>query len=123
MKLSEIKGERALEVIADLIEPITNIASDKNCKGAFVTHPEEGETNEEAVARNIKEKIPTLLKSHKKDLVNIVGTLEGKNAEELSLIEITHSVLEMLNDKALLQLFFSAGQTAEATLPQEDCKK
>ena len=29
MKLSEIKGERALEVLADLIEPVAEILGDK----------------------------------------------------------------------------------------------
>ena len=30
MKLAEIKGERALDVIAEIMEPIGNIATDKN---------------------------------------------------------------------------------------------
>ena len=29
MKLGDFKGEKAIEVIADLIEPITNIAEDQ----------------------------------------------------------------------------------------------
>ena len=36
MKLSDIKGERTLDVIAELIDPISNIASDKVAADLFV---------------------------------------------------------------------------------------
>lgn len=35
MKLSDVKGDRTLEVIADLIEPICNIAEDENAAALF----------------------------------------------------------------------------------------
>ena len=35
MKLSEVKGTRNLEIIADIIEPLGNIAMDKRYKGVF----------------------------------------------------------------------------------------
>ena len=35
MKLSEIKGERAIEVFADLLEPVSNILSDEEVANAF----------------------------------------------------------------------------------------
>ena len=123
MKLSEIKGEQAIEVIADLIEPITNIATDKNCADTFKATKNEGESREEAAARNIKAKIPYLLKSHKKDVANIVGILEGKNPEELNILQIFKGALELLNDKALMQLFSSAVPTEAAAPPIEVSKK
>ena len=123
MKLSEIKGEQAIEVIADLIEPITNIATDKNCADAFNATQKEGETKEETAARHIKEKIPYLMKAHKKDVAKIVGILEGKDPEELNILQIFTAVIELLNDKALMQLFSSAVLTEEADPPVEVSKK
>ena len=35
MKLSDVKGDRTLEVIADLIEPICTIAEDENAAALF----------------------------------------------------------------------------------------
>ena len=31
MKLSDIKGDRVLDVIADIIDPIANMVQDKDC--------------------------------------------------------------------------------------------
>ena len=35
MKLSDIKGDRTLEVIADLVDPIANIAEDEDTFALF----------------------------------------------------------------------------------------
>ena len=37
-KLSEIKGEEALDVLAEIIEPITIIANDEEVKAGFETN-------------------------------------------------------------------------------------
>ena len=123
MKLSEIKGERAIEVIADLIEPIANIAVDENFKDVFKIKVGEGETAEEAVGKKLKSKIPYLLKEHKQEISQILGTLEGINPEELNILQIVKGVVEMANDKALLQLFSSAVLTEEDAPLTEDFKK
>lgn len=36
MKLSDVKGDRVIDVIADVIEPISNIAQDKEIGRAHV---------------------------------------------------------------------------------------
>lgn len=123
MKLSEIKGERAIEVIADLVEPITSIAMDRAIRELFSVIPKDGETPEEAAARTIKAKIPYLLKHYKKELAQILGTLENKNPEDLNILEIIKGVAEMVSDKPLMQLFSSAVLTVEAVPHTEECKK
>ena len=35
MRLSDVKGERTLDVIADIIDPIANIAEDKEASELF----------------------------------------------------------------------------------------
>jgi hypothetical protein len=61
MKLSEIQGERAIEVIADLVEPIADIAMDKSLKDVFKVKVGDGETAEEAAARTISQTENTTL--------------------------------------------------------------
>ena len=123
MKLSEIRGERAIEVIAELVEPLSAIAVDKNLKTLFVIKVKDGETAEEAAVRRIKEKVPYLLKEHKKEIAQIVGILENKDPEELNILEIIKGVYEMISDKALMQLFSSAVLTEEAVPLTEEFSK
>ena len=114
MKLSEILGERASEVIAELGEPMTEIASDEKLKEVFNIRPKEGEKPEEAAMRVIKSKIPHLIKEHKKEVVQIIGIIEGVDAEKLNIFQIIKCLFEIVSDKALIQLFSSAVLTEEA---------
>lgn len=114
MRLSEIQGERAIEVIADLIEPFSNIATDPNIKSVLQIRKKENETAEEAAIRAIKKNIPVLLKDHKKDVAQVIGILEGIGPEKLNILEIVKGLSEMMTDKTLMQLFSSAVLTEEA---------
>ena len=118
MKLSEIQGERAIEVIAELVEPMTEIASDEKLKEVFNIRPKEGEKPEEAAMRVIKAKVPYLIKDHKKEVVQIIGIIEGVDAEKLNIFEIIKCLFEIVSDKALIQLFSSA--VLEETAPQSE---
>lgn len=123
MKLSEIKGEHAVEVIADLIEPITNIATDEKCKGVFKTVAKHGETPAQAAIRNIKATIPLLLKTHKTDVATIIALLEDKPVDSLNIVRIIGGIIEAFNDEALLMLFKSAAPAEEAQAPQAEQPK
>lgn len=119
MKLSEIKGDRAIEVIADLIEPTTNIALDKNVAGIFKVVPLPGEDARAAAARSIKKNVPRLLKTHKADIIAILSTLEGKAGGELGLPRIIAGLIELLGDREFLELFGSAASTG-GPMPQSE---
>lgn len=114
MRLSEIQGERAIEVIADLIEPFSNIATDPKIKSVLQIRKKENETAEEAAIRAIKKNIPVLLKEHKKDVAQVIGILEGIDPEKLNILEIIKGLSEMMTDKTLMQLFSSAVLTEGA---------
>ena len=113
MKLSEFKGERAIEVIADLIEPIANIAADQKNLQLFVNEKREGETDAEFGVREVKEKIPKLLKTHKKDIITILSVLNEKDANDFNMIDIIKGTTDLINDEEFKRLFLSANDKGE----------
>lgn len=119
MRLSELKGERAVEVIADLIEPITNIALDQKNLKLLRPEKKEGETDREAAVRDFKVKIPNLLKTHKADVVSILCTLNEVKPEDLSLAEIMKGIIDLTQDKDFMNLFLSAVNSGDTAQPTE----
>ena len=104
MKLSEIKGEHALDVLADIIDPVVEI------------------TGDEKVSKAIKAGKPKLLiaklimKGHKKSIITILALLNGEDPKtyEPSLIELPKMILELLSDEELVKLFQSQGQMMDS---------
>lgn len=106
MKLSEYKDEAALELLADLIEPAAEIMADKELAKML----KEGKAGLKAVSYAIK--------NHKEAVMQILALLEGVPVEEYhcNVLTLPAKLLEILNDKELMQLFTLQGQTMEATL-------
>lgn len=119
MKLSEIRGERVFDVIADLVEPVSDVAMDEKAMKLFKGEKKKGESNKAYTLRNMKAGLPYLLKTYKRQLMQIFAALEGVPAEEYAektnLFTLTKSILEMLNDEALMTLFTSAAPKEGAT--------
>ena len=114
-KLSEIKGEDALDILADLLEPLSEFSQDK----VFIAYIRAGK------------KIPAIkyaLKTHKKALLTVMALLEGENPDTYSpsITRLPVMVLELLNDPELVMLFpseqtvTSSGSATESTEGQED---
>lgn len=103
MKLSEFKDDAALELIADIIEPATEILADPAIKDAF--------------SRSKMAAIKVAIKSHKNAIKEIVARLDGKKPEEyhFTALSLPIKLLSMFNDPDLQQLFTSSGQTADET--------
>lgn len=105
MKITEIENEEALDLLADLIDPASEIFTDE-------------EVREEA--RNGKNKlklVKLILKKHKTAIIQILARLDGKQVNEYhaNLILMTKQLLEILNDKELLEVFISQGQKMDST--------
>ena len=100
MKLSEFKDDAALELIADIIEPATEILADPAIKDAF--------------SRSKMAAIKVAIKNHKSAIKEIIARLDGKTPEEchFTAISLPVKLLSMFNDPDLQQLFTSSGQTA-----------
>lgn len=104
MKLSEFKGEAALDLLADIIEPAAEILADKEVSDAY-------KNGEKKIAV-----VKTIIKNHKKEVIEILAAMEGVPVEEYScnVLTLPIKLLEILNDKEFLEFFTSAGQTEGA---------
>ena len=119
MKLSELKGERAVEVIADLIAPITNIARDADNLKLFHNKLQDGETVRDAGIRLFQERIPVLVKTHKTDILDIISAVNGCDGAEMSILDIVNSLVDLSNDKEFMSFFLSVVKTAGQPQPTE----
>ena len=99
MKLSEFKDDAALELIADIIEPATEILADPAIKEAF--------------SRSKMAAIKVAIKNHKSAIKEIIARLDGKTPEEchFTALSLPIKLLSMFNDPELQQLFTLSGQT------------
>lgn len=103
MKLSEIKGTKAIETTAELIEPLATIFADGTIKAAV-------DANEPAIVI-----VKKLLKRWPKEIMTILALLDGENPKtyEVNMLTLPMKLLEVLNDPEVQTLFFSLGQTEE----------
>ena len=99
MKLSEFKDDAALDLIADIIEPATEILADPAIKEAF--------------SRSKMETIKVAIKNHKSAIKEIIARLDGKTPEEchFTVLSLPVKLLNLVNDPELQQLFTLSGQT------------
>lgn len=104
MKLSDYKGEEALDVLADIIEPLTAIFADEEFQ----------ELTKQKGTPAVKYVKP-MIKNHKKELIEVLARLENKPVEEykqgLTLMTLPLQVLEFINDPEIQNLFHSQSQT------------
>ena len=96
MKLSDIKGEKALDVLADIIEPISEIMADK-------------EVAKTTRSSKRSKAISLALKNHKAAVIQILAALDGKDVSEYecNLLSLPKQILDIVNDPAVIELFTS----------------
>ncbi len=125
MRLSNIKGERVFDVIADIIDPVANIAQDETASALFKREKlPEGMTAKAFLLKRTRAAIPALLKGHKGDIISILATIEGSSAEkykeDLSLAKLMKDATELLTDEAFGELFISAQSENSSGSAQEN---
>lgn len=110
MRLSDYKGEEALEVLADIIEPLADIFAD----------PELQEIASGKGASAIKYAKP-ILKNHKREIIEVLARLENTPVDEyastITLLTLPAKLLEFLNDPEVQALFPSQHQKEVKTSP------
>ena len=115
MKLSDIHGERVFDVIADIIDPIANIAEDEKASAMFRREKTpEGMTVKEFAMQRARKALPALLKQHKGDIIDILSAIEGVSAE------LMRDATELLTDEAFGELFISAQSGKSSGSAQEN---
>lgn len=100
MKLSEIKGEKAIEAFANLLEPVGEILADKEFTEGLRTDKSKIELAQ------------VVMKSHAKAIIKILAILDDKDPEnyEINLAMLPVKLAELMNDKGLLDLFTGQSQ-------------
>ena len=95
MKLSDYKNEDAVEVIADIIEPLSVIFTDEEIK------------NE----KNRMKAIAKALKKYKKEVIQILARIDGVPVDnyECNALTLPIKVLEVMNDKEVQDFLESLG--------------
>lgn len=98
MRLSEIKGDKAFEVLADLIDPIKELATDEDIK----------EANKDSYISGLQ----VALRKHPKCIRDILAILdlEDPATYEISLATLPIKAMELMNDPDLQVLFMSQSQ-------------
>ena len=124
MRLSDIKGDRTLDVIAEIIDPIANIAEDEEASAMFKREKlPDGMTAKKFLMKRVRKSLPVLLKGHKADIIAILSAIEGASAEEyagaLNLVKLVKDCNDLLTDGAFLELFISAQSETSSGSAQE----
>ena len=128
MRLSDIKGDRVFDVIADIIDPIANIASDETASAFFKREKlPEGMTAKSFLLKRARKAVPALLKGHKNDIITVLSTIEGVSADDyrasLTLAKLMQDTAELMTDEAFGELFISAQSGTSSGSAQENIEE
>lgn len=98
-KFTDYKNEDALDLLADLLDPISNIAVDK-------------EFTNNIHNRTKMESIQYVLKSHSSDIIKVLARLDDVPVKEYQAnsLQIVKQLLEIVNDEDFISFFRSQGQ-------------
>lgn len=104
MKLSEIRGEAALDVLAEIMEPFVEICSDPEVQKVY-----------NAKGSKVVTLIKSIIKSHKKAVLQILAILDGEDPSTYAptAIEIPIKLMTLFNDPAFHVFFPSQGQSQD----------
>ena len=119
MKLSDYKGEEALDVLADIIEPLTYILADEEIQKM---QAEEQKRKAEAIKNKKPFRSTPLIKyvtpairNHKPEIIQVLARLNNQTPEEytagLSLATLPMQVLEFISDPEIQTFFTSQSQS------------
>lgn len=105
--LSDIKGDAALELIADLMDPVTEILSDPEVKAAYRGTKGNPGTSAKAVK--------VAIKNHKKSVKTILALMDEEDPAtyEPTAMVIPVRLMQILDDPDLKVLFTSPDQNSE----------
>ncbi|MCD8208411.1 MAG: hypothetical protein LUD72_10775 [Bacteroidales bacterium] len=120
MKLSDVKGERTFDVLAEIFDDVAVIAKDKKVTKAFRKRPlPKGMTRNEFGVQVALEATSAIVSGHKAEIERILAALAGVSVEEyvanIDGIKIVNDVVDLISDPELQTLFFSQVQSTETS--------
>lgn len=100
-KLSEFKDDEAMDVLADILEPASNLIGNANFKLAIRGDKKKG------IKPNRLQAIRIAIKENRTDVVKIMAILNEKPLEEFhyNLLTLPKMMLDIFNDKELIDFF------------------
>lgn len=118
MRLSDVSGERTLDVIADVISPLISITSDKALADTLERRQcPEGMDPKEFMLQRISKNVPNVIRGHKEDVIAILSAIGGVSKEEyvrgMTLMSLINDVMELVNDAEFMDFLASLPQTVE----------
>lgn len=125
MKLSEVRGERVFDVMADLIEPLCRIATDKQVKALFKKRAvPKGMDPRDFMLKRIQQAGPKIIKTHKDDLIEVlcvIGDLDRtKYVEDMTLMSLWGDVMQLLGDEDFISFLASVNILTGASQSTSD---
>ena len=103
MSKLDVRGEEALEIFADLLEPLSKILSDAEVTSAYR-------------AGNNMKAIQVAIKRHKKEVIYCLAVLDGEDPETYApgIFTLPIKVLKLLNSPEFADLFTLQGQKKQS---------
>lgn len=94
--LADIKDDEALDLLADILDPVIEIASDPKVKEMV---------SDEKISR--VQAVQYVIKNHKKPIMQILAMLDGVPVEEYhcNLLTLPAKLLAIFNDPEVMKLF------------------
>lgn len=106
MKISELKDERAIYSLGEMIEPLANVMADKEIVDMF-----RGKKRLKAISE--------LLKKYPEDVMTILAAADGVDRKDYhcNILSLPNKILEIVNDPDVIQLFTFAETKTDDALP------
>lgn len=100
-KLSEFKDDEAMDVLAEILDPMVNMMKNKDFVLAIRGDKKKG------IRPNRVEAIKIAITKNRSDVVNIMAVLNETPVEEFhyNLLTLPQMMVEMFNDKELMDFF------------------
>lgn len=121
MKLSEMSTEKAMDAMLELVEPIGNIANDKQIGQAFkrLTSVDGPRSLVERFSEIYGELVPLALKTHREDAIAILAAITGKTraAIKKQSILVTMTDARESVDEELISFFQSWARRGKSDAP------
>lgn len=103
-KILDARGDEALDVLADLLDPVTEIAQDPDISGMM----------KDGGKATVAQFAAAVLRKHKPAVIRIMAVDDGKTVEEesklLSVATIPLRLMGILNNPAIREMLFGAAE-------------